>query len=210
MYDKEDTSNKTLTLNAKDSDIVVKDSVLKNIDIKSLGNVSISNCETIENIDITANTIKIPTFNLKSKNLNLKAEYVEMKEVYLGVFNNINVNSNLILLEGVIIYSPIRLNLKSDMIYSKRSRLSAKNKIEITNFNCDEIKGVDAPLIIYNGKNITYSEGILFPKLKSNLVDVLKQLREKVKKGIDVEIEDLVQAKKQCLENKPITKILKK
>ena len=100
------------------------------------------------------------------------------------------------------------------MIETKNTSLKAKNKIEINNTNCDEIKEVDAPIIRYNGQDISYSESIIKPKLMGNLIEVLKEIRSKTYSMIENQVKIETQKYKQDLENslnnKSITKILKK
>ncbi|MBO5909184.1 MAG: hypothetical protein J6Q67_05320, partial [Clostridia bacterium] len=90
------------------------------------------------------------------------------------------------------------------------SKLKAKNKIEITNTNCDKVEGVHAPIIIYNGQDISYSDDIVIPKLRSNLIEVLRKVRDKVRVDIKDELEIETENLKEELNNKPIVKMLKK
>ena len=99
--------------------------------------------------------------------------------------------------------------IKADVIDLNNSKLQTNNKIEIINNSCEELKGVDAPIIIYNGKDITYSEGIVKPKLRKQFLEQLKELRNNITNNIDIKLKDSVKKQKQSLESKPITKLLK-
>jgi len=209
----DDCKEKDLILVAKDSNIVLSYSAFKKIDIKSEGNVRIRNCSS-DDINIDAQTIILENINTKcDDSINLNAEYVEFNGSYTFL-KDLNINSKLISFNNTNIMRSENINLNAEMIDTKYTSLKAINKIEINNTNCDEIKEVDAPTIIYNGQNISYSEGIVKPKLIGNLISVLKKIKFQSRRTIGNQVETEMKKYKQNLENslnnKPITKILKK
>ena len=205
---------RNLILTAKDSDILLGSNDSKKIDIRSKGLVRIQGYLSSSDININAKTIELyQANNLYGNSINLNAEFVEFNRTYT-TSKNLNINSSLLSFDNSEIMCSKNINIKSDMIETKNTSLKAKNKIEINNTNCDEIKEVDAPIIRYNGQDISYSESIIKPKLMGNLIEVLKEIRSKTYSMIENQVKIETQKYKQDLENslnnKSITKILKK
>lgn len=200
---------KNLTLVAKDSDIVLNHSNFNKVDIQSEGKVMIQSCSIDSDINIKTKTLGICNCTkLNFSCVNINTEFVYFNRVYM--INDLNVNSQLISFTNSDFMNSKNINLKADMIDCKNSKLKAQNKIEIINTNCDEIIGVDAPIIIYNGQNIIYSEGIVVPKLKSNLIEVLRKVRSNIIANLDNKLEVEIKKLKRDLNNQQIIKILKK
>jgi len=200
---------RNLTLIAKDSDIDIYYSIFNNINIQSTGKVKMFDTSSNSNINIDAKTVEINGCSRLSRgDTNINAEYVEFNNVHM--VKNLNINSQLISLNNLSMTYSDNIILNADMIDCKNSELKAQNKIEITNTNCDEIKGIYAPVIIYNGQDITYSQDIVVPKLRKNLIEDLYKVRNEVSGVLNNELEEKTQKIKQELNNKPITKILKK
>lgn len=204
-------NTRDLILTAKeDTDILIDYSAFKKIDIQSEGKVLVWYSASDYDINIKAKEVEITNVFLPAGNINITAEYVSLNST-VTLLKDLIINSQMITFNHYAdVLGAENIKLQADMIDCKDSKLKAQNKIEIVNPNCDEIKGVDAPLIIYNGQDITYSEGILVPKLRSNLIDVLYKVRKKVRDELKSELEEETQKIKQELNNKPITKMLKK
>ena len=199
-----------LILRAKDSYIQLSFSSLESIDIKSEGDVYLNDCFVYNNIQIGSKSIKAySSFHSLFGGHKLNAEYVEFNSVLLKS-NNIDIDSELISFNNSKFWHVDNATIKADVIDLNNSKLQTNNKIEIINNSCEELKGVDAPIIIYNGKDITYSEGIIKPKLRKQFLEQLKELRNNITNNIDIKLKDSVKKQKQNLESKPITKLLKK
>lgn len=199
---------KDLILVVKDSDIVLCYSNFKKIDVQSEGKVRIHDCSSDSSININAKTVEIKSSTkLSTDYINLNAEYVEFNRVCMK--SDLNINSKLISINNSEVLYSKNIKFKADMIECKDTKLKAQNKIEITNTNCDEISGVEAPIIIYNEQDITHSEGIVMPKLRKQLLDHLREIRNNVARNIDDKIKDSTQKQKENLESKPIIKVLK-
>lgn len=70
-----------------------------------------------------------------------------------------------------------KININTDRFLTKEVGLIANDEINITNKNCDEIKGVYAPKIIYNGVDITNTDSIIKPKITKKLIEVLQKIK---------------------------------
>jgi len=206
------SEEKELLVSAKNSDIVLGYNNFTNLIINDANNVKIY-ADTLEKGGMNINAKKIEFVSILSsinKDIDLTSECVLFYRSKLICLKNININSDFIeFYNSEIMYSD-NLYLKSSLIVSDNSKLKAQNKIEIIDTNCDEIKGVDASIIIYNGQDISYSENIIMPKLRKNLIDVLRKVRNKASTDLDNQLEIETQKLKQEFNNKPITKILKK
>jgi len=206
------SEEKELLVSAKNSDIVLGYNNFTNLIINDANNVKIY-ADTLEKGGMNINAKKIEFVSILSsinKDIDLTSECVLFYRSKLICLKNININSDFIeFYNSEIMYSD-NLYLKSSLIVSDNSKLKAQNKIEIIDTNCDEIKGVDASIIIYNGQDISYSENIIMPNLRKNLIDVLRKVRNKASTDLDNQLEIETQKLKQEFNNKPITKILKK
>jgi len=199
-----------LKLIAKDSNIYLCYTTYNSVDIKSNGDIHLTDCNFENDVKINSKAIMVHS-GLTSINGShkLKADYIELTNVYL-LSKNLDIDSKLISFNDSKFWYVNNAIIKAEMIDLNNSKLEAKNKIEIINPNCEKIKGVDAPIIIYNGQDITYSDGILMPKLMKNLIDVLKQVKINITNDIDSKIQESTKKQKENLENKPIIKIYKK
>jgi len=206
------TEEKDLRISAKDSDIVLGHNNFTNLIITDANNVKVYGSALEDGgIDINANSIRISRLDGHMHgNLNLKSSILVFEDIYILYANNMNFNSEMIEFKKSYLFSDNNINLKSDLILTEKSRLSAVNEINIIDSNLDEIKEVDAPIITYNGVDISNAESIIIPKLRRNLIDVLRKVRNQVKKEFDNELNIEKIKKEQELNNKPITKILKK
>lgn len=202
---------KNLNISAKNSDVYLGKNEFIGVNIIDADNVTINDSPVIDGgISINAKNINLIRLNDSVKgDINLTSSCIEFQNISLLFANNINLNSNMIEFNKTYIFS-YNIDLKSNLIVTEKSRLSAVNSINITDTNLDEIKGVEAPLIIYNGQDITHSDGIVIPKLRRNLIEVLQKARNKISAEIDNEIKKETKILKEELNSKPITKILKK
>lgn len=206
------TQEKDLVVNAKNSDIVLGNNNFTNLIIKDANNVKIYG-DPIENGELIVNAKNIEVMNMAfpiSKGLKLTSEFILFSRINLASLKNVNIDSKFVEFYHSSIICADTLNIKSDLILCEKAKLNALNKIEIINSNCDEIKSVSAPTIIYNGQDISYSEGIVMPKLRRNLIEVLCKTKNKVSNDLKYELEMKTEKIKEELNNKPITKILKK
>ena len=209
MCPNSERQDQKLILRAKDSYIQLSFSTLESIDIESEGDVYLNDCFVYNNIKIESKSIKVySSFHSLFGGHKLNAEYVEFNSVLLKS-NNIYIDSELISFNNSKFWHVDNATIKADVIDLNNSKLQTNNKIEIINNSCEELKGVDAPIIIYNGKDITYSEGIIKPKLRKQFLEQLKELRNNITNNIDIKLKDSVKKQKQSLESKPITKLLK-
>lgn len=205
------TEEKDLVVNAKNSDVVLGNNNFTNLIINDANNVKIYG-DPIEDGGISINAKNIGIIRLNGHingNINLTSSCLEFYDISLLFAKNINLDSSMIEFNKSYLFS-YNINLKSDLIVIEKSKLSAVNKINIIDTNCDEIKEVDAPVIIYNGQDISYSDGIVIPKLRRNLIDVLRQAKNKVEADMQGKLKVEIEKIEQNLNSKPITKILKK
>lgn len=203
---------KDLVVSAENSDIALGFNNFTNLIIKNADNVKIY-ADTLEDGGMSINAKNIEFMRIHScikENINLVSESVEFYNSNLVVLKNIYINSKLLEFDETEIMYSENIYLKSDLIVAEKSKLKAQNKIEIINTNCDEISGIEAPTIIYNGQDITYSEGIVMPKLREQLLNHLREIRNNVTRDIDNKVKESAHKQKESLESKPITKILKK
>lgn len=136
---------------------------------------------------------------LNSNEINCCISYFE---AHLG---NINLSAKEINLSDCSIEAN-KINITADKFLTNVVRLIANKEININNKNCDEIKNVYAPKIIYNKEDITNSDSIVKPKINKMLIKVLKKIKSNLEKEIQLETNKY----KKQLNNKPISKILKK
>lgn len=202
---------KPLNISAKNSNIYLGKNDFTGVNIIDADNVIINDSPVIDGgINISAKNINLIRLNDSIKgDINLTSSFLESHDISLLFANNINLNSDMIELNKTYFFS-YNITLKSNFIVTEKSRLSAVKSINITDTNLDEIKGVEAPLIIYNGQDITHTDGIVIPKLRRNLIEVLQKARNKISTEIDSEIKKETKILKEELNNKSITKILKK
>ncbi|MBQ9071836.1 MAG: hypothetical protein IJY25_01605 [Bacilli bacterium] len=211
MYNDGINDAKDLVLTAEESDIVLSYSDFKKINIQSKGNVRIHDCSSNSDMNISAKNIKIENCTRFSTNyINLNAEYVEFNRTFMININDLNVNSQLISFNNTEVMYSNNITLNSDMIDTKKTNLKAQNKIKINNTNCDDIEGVYAPKIIYNGKDVTYSDEILMPQLKKQLLEDLNKIKKKVVLISEAKLQEYIYGRKTELQKEPITKILKR
>lgn len=204
-------NTRDLILTAKeDTDILIDYSAFKKVDIQSEGKVSVWYSSSDSDINIKSKEVEIVNVFSIAGDINITAEYVSLNST-VTLSKDLIINSQMITFNYYTdVLGAENIKLQADMIDCKDSKLKAKNKIEITNTNCNKVEGVHAPIIIYNGQDISYSEGILVPKLRSNLIDVLYKVRKKVRDELKSELEIETENLKEELNNKPIVKMLKK
>lgn len=135
------------------------------------------------NINLSANKIYIDNFTLESrKNLEINAKALNIK------------SSNLLAPDIII---------NSEEICAVKNYIKASNSISINNENCDSVDNVYAPIILYNGQDITKT---VSSKAPQQLIEVLTILRDKCNNGIKEE----TKAYEDSLRNQPLSKRLKK
>lgn len=208
--------DKDLIVDAEGSNVYIGSNTCSNIKILGADKVEIFGSPIEYNgthnggIDIHAKNIEI--FNFRDAvygDINLISEFLELNNTTLVMTKDINIKSKFLEFNNADITSK-NMYLTSSLIVCENSKLKARERIIINNPNCDEIKEVDAPSIRYNGQDITYSESIVMPKLRNNLIDVLKKLRNRVYANIVVKVNEESERYKKELNNTPSIKILKK
>jgi len=199
-----------LTISAPNSDLYFNDCYLNYLNVLEADEVTLYRVKSacIEKNEINAKKIKVDLCNLLSaKDLNFLAEQViSIKNSRIfNPMNNSELNSNIIVFCDSNIESK-NININSERTNSICSKLKAKEKINIYNEMRNKIGNVEADTIIYNGVNITNNEELLKPKLRKQLISVLKEIRGNTVSKIDHDIK----LYKEDLNNTPISKVLKK
>ncbi len=192
---------------------------LNNIFIRGAKICNFIGCHFVSNMnmEVTADKIyleriyKVSTIEDKKINTFFKfnAKELEINDANLRMENNILIDSNLITLIDTIIIAN-KLNIQCDLIETNATELRANEKINISSTCNDAVKSVFAPKIVYNGKDITYSDSIVRPKLIENLIKELKEIRNIVTETIHNDAVETARIRKKNLEEQPVTKILNK
>lgn len=201
-----------LKINAPDSDICIDHTDFSALTILDADYVKLNGWAVNGNgyININAKDITTKRFDcFIGGDISLEAPFITIEDACAFSANNINLKGQFIEIKKSNIFTG-NLILDSEFILTENARLQATKKIEIFDKNLDEIKEVESPNVIYNGVDISYSDDIVMPKLRENLIDVLRKVRNKVSTGIKEEINQETIKLEQELNNKPITKILKK
>lgn len=202
-------------LNLKNSDVIIE-----NINFflykKSPYKLKITNADKIiisgkvcnmHYLELSAEVIEFSgAYIYSNKHIDIDSKFISFKNTTIESVENISITSDLISSEFSSITAKSNLSIESQLFDSKHAYLNANNMIEIKNPNCEEITGVTAPKIIYNGHDISKSEGILLPKARKQLLDCLKQMKD----NIDDAIEYQIQSQRNHLNNEEINNILKR
>lgn len=202
-------------LNLKKSDVIIE-----NINFflykKSPYKLKITNADKItisgkvrnmHYLELSAETIEFSGAYISSnKSININSNFIDLQNTTIESVENISITSELITSEFSSITAKSNLSVDSQLFDSKHTDLKANNIITIKNPNCEEITGVNAPKIIYNGHDISKSEGIVLPEARKQLLDCLKQM----KNNIDDAIEYQIKNQREQLNNQEINDILKR
>lgn len=174
--------------------------------------IELINCDFYSGsvIDVDADKINIEFVHiLRPGNILLKSKDIIMKDIYIYSMHKLELYSELISLIDTEI-DVTSLKLFFNLIDTKSTELRASNLINIESTLNDEVKNVKAPLIIYNGVDITNSESIKRPIIMERLLNDLKEIKEITSKTIKKDVEETAQMRKQSLEEQAITKVLKR
>lgn len=106
----------------------------------------------------------------------------------------------------------------ADNMDIKDRKLKAIKEVIIQNKSCTPIQCIESPKIIYNGKDISNNDEIVIQKLRKKFLYQLKQLKYDVNNKVNNIVKEEVENHKKeyeeklnkSLNNKSITKILKK
>lgn len=160
-----------------------------------------------KNINFKASEIDLDSVSsLNAGNVILKAKTIKSKKNFYDSENEI---------------SGQKIVICADNIDIKDRKLKAIKEVIIQNKSCTPIQYIESPKIIYNGKDISNNDEIVIQKLRKKLLHQLKNLRYNINNQVDNLVEKEVESYKKKLEthkeklnkylnNKPITKILKK
>lgn len=178
--------------------------------------------ETIEIIDTGNGLIgnqyfDIECIKLKLKNvkageygrINIIADEISVEDSILNSVSTVNITSSMITFSNSIL-DGTNIELKCDLIDTKDTIFKANIEFNIKCKYNEEVKGVEAEKIVYNGKDITNSDSVVRPKLIRNLVEDLKKVKRMINADIKKDVEETARIKRETLEEKPITKILNK
>lgn len=134
------------------------------------------------------------------------------KEIYMNNLNlistrNIDINTQNFNIDSSKIFAS-KLFINADKVEVKNNKMVSTELISINNKSCTSIENVYAPKILYNGIDITQSEQIQLqlPKARQQLIEKLKELKEKCKEGIE---EDTIRYQ-ESLEKQPLSKRIMK
>ena len=160
-----------------------------------------------KNINFKASEIDLDSVSsLNAGNVILKAKTIKSKKKFYDSENEI---------------SGQKIVICADNMDIKDRKLKAIKEVIIQNKSCTPIQYIESPKIIYNGKDISNNDEIVVQKLRKKLLYQLKQLKHNINNQVDNLVEKEVESYKKKLEthkeklnkylnNKPITKILKK
>lgn len=199
-----------LTVSAPSSDLYFNDCKLYYLNVLEADEVNLYriNSLCLKKNEINAKKIKLDLCNLLSPyEFNFLAEElitIVNSRFYIPMADSELTSPFIVLSDTNIESKNIRLNVES--INTIRSKLKAKENIVINNKNCNKISEVEANTIIYNGVDITNTKRFLEPKLRKQLISILKGIKNNVASEID---EDTKQYKEE-LNNLSISKVLKK
>lgn len=201
-----------LKINAPDSDICIDHTDFSALTILDADYVKLNGWSVNGNgyININANDITTKRFDcFIDGDICFEAPFITIEDACAISADNINLKGQFIEIKKSSIFTN-NLTLDSEFVLTEKARLHASEKIEIFDKNLDEIKEVKSPVVIYNGVDISYSDDIVMPKLRENLIDVLRKVRNKVSTDIKEEINQETIKLEHDLNNKPISKVLKK
>ena len=200
------TYDKDLIINAKDSDVYLNNNNFSSIIINDACVVNLVNDIAKEGgIDINASSISLISVNgFINKDLNLKASLeIDFYESNLNVEGNIDVYSDSVEFDKSILKSKKDIYVETNLAIIQNTKLIADNQIVSYFYHlCREGNQIlDAKEIIVNSIDVTNSNTVLKSKLRNDLIELLKALKNKVNNNIQL---------KSSEETQSISKILKK
>jgi len=185
-------------------------------------NLNVFGGDSIEIIDTGNGSICFNYFEIECKDLKLKnvkvreygrigiiSEELTIENSVLNSLNNIDLTSSIMVFNDSKLEGQ-NIDLKCDLIDTKNSIFKSEFQFNIKCRYNEEVNGIQANRIIYNGKDITNSAPILKFKLLRNLLEDLKKVKDMVTDDIEKDIEETTRIRRETLEEKSITKILNK
>lgn len=202
---------RNLYIDAKNSDVYIAFSNCNSLKITGAENVDLRYATVKDNIEIDSKQVDFEHINiLINGNSNIKADTINFWNTKIHTPYKVNLNSQKLKFKGSLLFAISGISLNADKIDVETSEFSTGGELIINDKNGDEIPNVYASKVIYNGIDISNSEKIIMPKLKQRLINDLYKIRNNILINIENEIKIESEKLKQNLNNKPISKVLKK